>query len=426
MSVKKKHDTTLRDFSEIFELTLNRAAARANFSAQAQAQAQSKTAGQAPQSQTVESVKVENSCGRVLAEDVLSDRNLPPYDRVAVDGYACRKSDLPGPLRLIGTSSAGDAPRHFVDPGSCVKVMTGGVLPEGADTVIMVEQSQEDSEHIRYNGSEPGSHPPNYSPRGEDVPLGARVVSQNTLLGPQHTALLASVGYGSVSVYALPKVGLLSTGNEVVEPGQKPEAHQIRNANAPQAVAQRSRMGINHTCYGIVPDDPQALKNTLARAQAENNLILMSGGVSMGDFDFGPEAIERNGFTIQYDRVAVKPGRPTTFAVSDKADLFGLAGNPVSCFVIFEILVKPYLYRLIHGTYRASRSFATLSKAFDRRNSERDEWIPVTIDEHGQITLLEYHGSAHFHSISQAEGMIKIERGIQHLDKGAQLAVRLF
>jgi molybdopterin molybdotransferase len=234
------------------------------------------------------------------------------------------------------------------------------------------------------------------------------------------------VGYASLSVYALPKVGLLSTGNEVVEPGQKPEPHQIRNANAPQAVAQLSPLGITPSYYGIVPDDPQALESTLARAQAENDLILMSGGVSMGDFDFGPEAIEKNGFTIQYDRVAVKPGRPTTFAVSDKADLFGLAGNPVSCFVIFEILVKPYLYRLMHGTYRAPRSLATLSKDFDRRNSERDEWIPVTLDEQGQITLLEYHGSAHFHSISQADGMIKIEREVKHIDKGAQLAVRLF
>lgn len=423
--MKKKHDTTLRDFTEIFELTLNRAAERANWPAPARGNAQAQSQARS-QERTVESVDVGNSCGRVLAEDVLSDRNLPPYHRVAVDGYACRKADLPGPLRLLGTSSAGDAPRYCVEAGSCVKVMTGGVLPEGADTVIMVEQSQEDSEHIRYTGGDPQTHPPNFSPCGEDVPLGAKVVSQSTLLGPQHTALLASVGYGSVLVYALPKVGLLSTGNEVVEPEQKPEAHQIRNANAPQAVAQLSRMGITPTYYGIVPDDPQALESTLAKAQAENDLILMSGGVSMGDFDFGPEAIERNGFTIHYDRVAVKPGRPTTFAVSEKADLFGLAGNPVSCFVIFEILVKPYLYRLIHHTYRAPRSFAVLAQDFTRSNSERDEWIPVTLDEQGQLTLLEYHGSAHFHSISRADGMVKIERGIQQVEKGAQLAVRLF
>src|SRR6056297_194927 len=239
MSLKKKHDATLRDFSEIFELTLNRAAKRANLSAQGQAQGQTQAPQAKNQPQAVESVDVGNSCGRVLAEDVLSDRNLPPYDRVAVDGYACRKNDHPGPLRLIGTSSAGDAPRHTIESGSCVKVMTGGVLPEGADIVIMVEQSKEYPKdateiYVQYTGSDSGSHPPNFSPRGEDVPLGTRVVTQGTLLGPQHTALLASVGYGSLLVYALPKVGLLSTGNEVVEPGQKPEAHQIRNANAPQ------------------------------------------------------------------------------------------------------------------------------------------------------------------------------------------------
>ncbi|MFP4267898.1 MAG: molybdopterin molybdotransferase MoeA [Spirochaetaceae bacterium] len=410
--MKSKKDKELRDFGEIFDLTMERAARRgASLSA-------------------IEQVKLEECRGRVLAEDIHADRDVPPYNRVAVDGYACRRADLPGPLVLAGSSSAGDSRRHIVEQGCCVKVMTGGVLPEGADTVVMVENSREYTEGaqrlVAFEGVDPQSSPANYSPRGEDVPEGTQVLSAGTILQSNHIALLASVGKPCPQAAALPKVGLLSTGNEVVEPGTPPEAHQIRNANASQAAVQLEELKIEPTYYGIIPDDPKALTEALVKAKEENDLVLMSGGISMGDYDHGPEAMAASGFTPLYDRIAVKPGRPTTFAVSETADLFGLPGNPVSCFVIFEILVKPYLCRLMNTIYRPKRAFAVAAVPIQRKKTAREEWIPVSINEAGEAQPVVYHGSAHFQSLSRADGMIKIKKGERIIERGAVLAVRLF
>lgn len=413
-----KKDKELRDFDEIFALTIERARQRGA------------TSSALPRTAAVEQVKIEESCGRVLAEDIRADRDLPPYNRVAVDGYACRRADLPGPLVLAGSSSAGDSNRHLVKEGTCVKAMTGGVLPEGADTVVMVEESREYTEgpdrYVVFEGIDGRNTPANYSPQGEDVPEGTTVLSAGTILKPHHIALLASVGKPAVQAAALPQVGLLSTGNEVVEPGTNPKAHQIRNANASQAAAQLEELNIVPAYYGIIPDDPEALTKALIKAKEENDLVLMSGGISMGDYDHGPEAMAGSGFTLLYDRVAVKPGRPTTFAVSESADLFGLPGNPVSCFVIFEILVKPYLYRLMNTDYSPKRSFAVTAETIQRKKTARQEWIPVGINEAGEARPVVYHGSAHFQSLSRADGMIKMERGESLIEKGASVAVRLF
>jgi molybdopterin molybdotransferase len=289
---------------------------------------------------------------------------------------------------------------------------------------VAAEQQSGEEFLVRLTGTDPEHVPSNFSPRGEDIRKGSPVLSRGTILGARHTALMASVGYESVAVRPLPQVGLLSTGDEVVEPGATPAPQQIRNANAPQTIAQLAELGIVPTYYGIIPDDAKALQEAIGRARSENDLILMSGGISMGDFDHGPEAMENNGFSILYDRVAVKPGRPTTFAVSDEADLFGLPGNPVSCFVMFEVLVKHYLYRLMHTDYRPARCFASMGRNFERRKSRREEWIPVIVDEGGDVYPIEYHGSGHFLSLSRADGMIKIAQGIQRIEKGATVAVR--
>lgn len=426
---KKKKDSELRDFSEVFDITVGRAADKAE-------------QWSSDPSRRKERRRVEAIQGRVLAEDIFSDRDLPPYDRVAVDGYACRKRDLPGPLRLSGAVAAGATSGLEVTEGTCVRVMTGGVLPEGADTVVMIEQTEEttlqgeserlepadrgrdEETYVRFTGTDPSTLPSNFSPRGEDVRRKKLLLSRATILSAKHTALIASVGYESVAVHTLPKVGLLSTGDEVVEPGSTPEPQQIRNANAPQTVAQLAELGIVPTYYGIIPDDAKSLEETIAEAKTENDLVLMSGGISMGDYDHGPEAMERNGFSILYDRVAVKPGRPTTFAVSEEADLFGLPGNPVSCYIMFEVLVKHYLYRLMYADYRPARCFASMAQDFERRKSTREEWILITVDEAGDIHPIEYHGSGHFLSLSRADGMIKIERGRSRIEKGASLAVR--
>jgi molybdopterin molybdotransferase len=412
--MRKKISKSLQPFEKILRLSLDRAAEQA---------AERTAAGRGK-----EQIPLAACPGRVLAEDIRTDRALPPFDRVTMDGFACRREDLPGPLRLIGQSAAGEPSGIRVGAGSCVKVMTGGILPEGADMVFMVEDSFSEGPdggvRVLYKGGEPGTCPQNYSPRGEDTPEGKIVLKMGTVLAPKSVAVLASVGRDVIEVRTLPRVGLVSTGNEVVEPWTAPEPHQIRNANAAQSIAQLASLGIVPTYYGIVGDDLKKLEEVIGRAAEENDLILMSGGVSMGDTDFTPDAVENNGFTILYDRVAIKPGRPTTFAVSKGTDFFGLPGNPVSCFVIMEILVKPYLVELMKGTHENSFLFARMGTHFDRKESNREEYYPATINDAGDVYPLEYHGSGHVHALADADVLIRIERGVLRLEKGSFTAVR--
>lgn len=402
----------MQDFQEVFTLTLTQAKKRFT---------------QLLESAEPEYCEATEVRGRVLARDVLADRELPPYNRVAVDGYACRRDDLDGAMKLLGTVAAGESSDLEVKPGTCVKVMTGGVLPPGAEMVAMVEHTEVDAEGmVRFNGSDGARKSGNVSYRGEDVGAGELVLPKGSILDARHVALLASVGISHIPVVPAPKIGILSTGDEVVEPQVKPLPHQIRNANALQMKAQLMDFNLEANYYGIAPDDPKAFKQSLSRAQKENDLVLMSGGVSMGDFDFAPEAMAANGYEIQYSRVAVKPGKPSTFAVSEEGDLFGLPGNPVSCFVIFEILVKPYLYSFMGSKYRPPAVYAELAEDFTRSKTAREEWILVKIEADGRLKPVRYHGSGHFQALAGADGMIKIERGQSQLKRGTNLAVRLF
>jgi len=365
--------------------------------------------------------------GRVLARDVTADRDIPPFNRVAVDGYACRKEDLDKALDILGTVAAGEVPTFKVSPGKCVKVMTGGVLPEGGEIMVMVESTEVDSQgRMVFRGTEREKTITNISRRGEDMAEGERVLAGGTILNPGHTALLSSVGLSEVPVVPAPRIGILSTGDEVVEPEAVPLPHQIRNANAPQLFSQLGAMNISATYYGIIPDDEHALTEAIGRAQAENDVVLMSGGVSMGDFDLAPGAMKDNGYEILYSRVAVKPGKPTTFAVSGRGDLFGLPGNPVSCFVIFEILVKPYLYRRMGTNFQPRKFEAPMGETFSRKKTEREEWIPVTLTPDSSIAPVPYHGSGHYHAVALADGMVRLESGQAQLKKGDRVAVRLF
>lgn len=365
--------------------------------------------------------------GRVLLRDLVADRDIPPYNRAAVDGYACRKEDLDRPLQILGTVAAGEVSELRVTPGTCVKVMTGGVVPQGGEIMVMVESTEVDAEgRMVFRGSERERSFSNISLQGEDVALGERVLAAGTILRPGHTALMASVGVQDVPVVPAPRIGILSTGDEVVEPSESPLPHQIRNANAWQIFSQLGEINLSAVYYGIVPDDQRTLTETIAKAQSENDVVLMSGGVSMGDFDLAPGAMKDNGYEILYSRVAVKPGKPTTFAVSEKGDLFGLPGNPVSCFVIFEILVKPYLYRRMGTDYRPRKITAPMGENFSRKKTEREEWIPVTVGPDSTLSPVPYHGSGHYHAVALADGMVKLERGQSQLKKGDPVAVRLF
>lgn len=371
---------------------------------------------------TGERVDIGESLGRILAEDVRSDMDMPPFNKSAMDGYACCRSDLGSELVVIETIPAGYQPKKTVGPGLCSKIMTGGMVPEGADCVVMREYVETSGDNkIRFVGEKTAN---NICIKGEDIRIGDVVLKKGTLLGPQHVSVLASAGCAKPLVAKRPKVGVIATGDELVDPQTKPGLSQIRNSNSFGLCAQIERSGALAQNYGIAKDSNNEIDSTFKQALGENDLVLVSGGVSMGDFDLVPGIMERNGFELLFEKIAVKPGRPTVFGVSDGMCCFGLPGNPVSTFVIFELLVKPFLYAMMGRDYTGRLLLVPLAKSVRRKKTDREAWIPVLITNDGSAQAVEYHGSGHINALCEADGLLCMPTGVGQIEEGATVAVR--
>jgi len=370
-----------------------------------------------------ENVDYLKSSMRILAEDVFADADMPPFNKSAMDGYACRNVDLDKELSLIEIIPAGQSPKHTIGAGECSKIMTGARVPEGADTVFMVEYSVETSTgKIRFTGAKPNS---NICLKGEDLKEGDLVLHSGILLKPQHIAILAAVGCTKPLVYKQSSVGIISTGSELVMPETIPYISQIRNSNGPQLYVQSSRHGFPTQLYGIVPDEKKLIKNAILKSVEENDVTILSGGVSVGDFDFVPEIISDLGFNIHFNKIAIKPGQHTTFATKGNKYIIGLPGNPVSSFIQFEVFVLPFLYRLMNYSLKAFQMSLPMSHNFFRKKSDRDECLPVLITESNELKMINYHGSAHIHAYHEATGFIIVPAGTAEIKKGEFVNVRL-
>jgi molybdopterin molybdotransferase len=371
-----------------------------------------------------EQVPLPEALGRILAQDVACDMDMPPFDKSAMDGYACKRAELPGPFHVIETIQAGAVPEKTVQAGECAKIMTGAMLPRGADCVIMVENTHtENDERIRFTGKDTAS---NICARGEDVLEGDIVMRKGVLLTPRHIAVLAMAGCARPSVSCRPRVGVIATGGELVEPGLTPGPSQIRNSNSYQICAQMEATGASVAYYGIVPDDEAVIDAVLKHAISRSDVILLSGGVSMGDFDLVPDVMRNNGIEILFDAIAVKPGKPTTFGVGASVFCFGLPGNPVSTFVQCEVLVKPFLYALMGHCYQPKSYYLPLAEDYRRKKAEREAWVPVVITPENTVRTGAYHGSAHINALSDADGLLNIPIGVTDIEKGTPVHVRSF
>ena len=369
-----------------------------------------------------ERVTMAESMGRVLAEDLYSDINLPPFNKSAMDGYACRRADLGHDWTVIDNVPAGMMSAKTIGANQCVKIMTGAPVPPGADCVVMVEHTEVTSDGtVRFTGATTAD---NLCPKAEDLRVGDRVLQSGELIGPAHIAVLATIGCTEPLVTRCPRIGVIVTGSELVEPSEKAEGPCIRNSNSHQLCAQMTQVGAASRYYGIVEDSKTVIGAVIARAQQENDLIVLSGGVSMGDYDFVPELLRQNGFEFLFESVAMQPGRPTIFGQSGSCYCCGLPGNPVSTFVIFEILLKPFIYRLMGHVYEARMIKARLGQAIQRRNTMRQSTIPVMFRDPGMVVPVNYHGSAHINSLCAAHGFLVIPTGVAQLEEGADVLVR--
>lgn len=369
-----------------------------------------------------ETIDLMQSAGHILAQDVFADADMPPFNKSAMDGYACRRDDLDQELSIVELIPAGQSPTKTIGIGECSKIMTGAQVPEGADTVFMVEYSKEMGPgKVRFTGEKTNT---NICLQGEDLKAGDLVLYSGCFLKPQHIAMLASVGCTNPLVRKRPVLGIISTGSELVRPEDKPKGSQIRNSNGAQLFAQTTQFGFPVNNYGIIPDDKQLTLQIILKSLEQNDVTILSGGVSVGDFDFVPQIISELGFEIHFSKISIKPGQHTTFATKGNKYIIGLPGNPVSSFIQFEVFVLPFLLKLMNYSQKEMRLLLPMSCNFSRRKSDREECLPVQLTETNEVRMINYHGSAHIHAYHQAFGFINIPAGKTEIKKGEIVHVR--
>jgi len=369
-----------------------------------------------------ETVPLGLALGRVISTDVSADTDLPAWDASAMDGFACGEASRGGPLRVRGCLAAGDMSAAEVEAGDCVRIMTGARLPPGADWVIKREDVEEREGTVHVLDAS-GSR--NVRRRGEDVKRGEIVAPAGTRLRPAMIGMLAAVGLHEVTVAARPTVAVLATGSELAEPGQPLGPAQIRNSNAWQTVAQLTALGCAATYCGVVQDEMDALVAAIQATRAHSRVLVLSGGVSVGDFDLVPEAMRRCGYELVFEKVAMQPGKPTVFARDRDGWCWGLPGNPVSAFVACELLVKPFLRAAMGEPWQPQMVRAQLAQAMSRRKTERQAAFPVAFDVAGKVRPVEYHGSAHILAMARAHALVVMPPGTARLEVDTLVDCRL-
>lgn len=368
-----------------------------------------------------EKISLQSAIKRVLAQDVFSDMNLPPFSKSAMDGYACRSADLKNDLKVLEVIAAGQQPQKKIQKNQCSKIMTGAMMPDGADCVVKVEETEIlANSMIRFTANDTK---PNFISIGEDAHVGDLVLKKGTLLNAQHIAAAAVVGCDYPKVYKKVRVGVISTGDELVEPHEIPSPSQIRNSNAYQLLAQMQTLNVIPKYFGIASDDEALTTSIISMALNENDVVLLTGGVSMGDFDFIPKIFNQLGLEIKFKEIAIQPGKPTVFGVLKDKFIFGLPGNPVSSFNMCEILVKPMIYKMMGHAYQPVEIYLPMGETYTRKKSTRKSVLPVKIEK-GKIWTVSYHGSAHIFALTEANGLIFIPIGVTMIKEGEFVDVR--
>ncbi len=369
-----------------------------------------------------EFVSITNCIGRILTKDVFSEMNMPPFDKCMVDGYACLKSDISGTLIVDSIVGAGDGDSYQIKQGHCIKVMTGAPLPNGAEFIIMVEDVTElDGNKIQINEVRSSA---NISPMGEDIKTGDKVLVAGTLLKPFHCGILATLGYDKVPVSRKVDVGIIVTGDEIIEPGNKLNEGQIYNSNAYQLINNCRSIGIEPEYSGIVNDTYDEINAAITDMIARKDVVIITGGVSMGDYDYVAPALKNSALDVRFDSIAAQPGRPLVFAEDGRRFCFGMPGNPVSGLVLFETIVKPFIYKIMNHNFSAEGFPFVLKEKLSRKKSKRKSYYPVKLNDDNTVSPISYHGSAHLNAYSNAFGIVAMEMGVLEIEEGTRINVR--
>jgi molybdopterin molybdotransferase len=372
-------------------------------------------------SMATEKIPLSEAAGRVLAEEIAADRDYPPFPRSARDGFAVRAADLPGELHVIGEVRAGEMFSRSVAAGEAVEIMTGAPVPDGADAVVMVEHTERNGERVRIDRIAPPGD--NFNPRGIEARGGDAVLSAGVRIGYAEVAMLATVGHTRVLVYRRPRIAIVATGDEIVEPGEQPGAHQIRNSNAASLAVQVCRAGGMPEILPIARDEYESTR-TCIREGLGADMLLLSGGVSAGKYDLVEKVLAELGAEFFFDRVKIQPGQPLVFGKARGKYFFGLPGNPASTMITFETIARAAVEK-IQGLREPALNLlrARLTRPF-RQKVGLTRFLPARLSSDGATIEPQIsHGSGDVGAVARCNAFLVTDPNREEWAAGDEIRV---
>jgi len=367
-------------------------------------------------------VPVRRALGRTAVGDYVSRLELPPFDKAAMDGFAVMAGDERDSYQLLETVPAGAVPAMKLRPGTATKVMTGAPLPEGTGKVIVVEDTSTAGETVRVRRHGKAA---NVCVRGEDVRVGDLIVGGPAVLGPIEIANLIACGVEEVEVSERPRVSILATGSEIADSAAELCPGKIMNSNGPMLAALCRMYEMDVVGESIVPDERRATAAAIRHALDASDIVVLSGGVSVGDFDFVCQALGDAGLRLHFGGVSVKPGRPAAFAAGEGKAVFGLPGNPVSVYLGFHLFVLRAV-RLLAGSQADGRTMTLpLAQDYRHRRSGRTAYVPFRLSPDGEVMPVESHGSADIRALLQTDGFFVVPEDAAAICAGERVALLL-
>ncbi len=371
-----------------------------------------------------EKVSIEDSVGMMLDEGLYSGIEMPPFNKSAMDGYAVKAADTknaPTRLRCVGFIEAGENFTKSVRDKECAKIMTGAALPKGADCVVMVEHTRSLGEYVEI--MKPAERWENVCFKGEDIRRGQRMLNKGRIISISDVALLATIGRRFVKAIRAPEVAILNTGGEIVPVGKKLGGRKIYNSNGPQLSALLRADRIKPHFLGIAKDKPRQLSKAIKKG-LKKDVLLISGGVSMGDYDLVPDILKSLGVKKVFHKVSIKPGKPLFFGMRKGKMVFGIPGNPVSNFLVYHVFIRPALFKML-GRRHCGPLFREgfVNKSVYHKAGRKHFLLAKVSQRRGRyyVAPVKSHGSADIFALSRSNAFMVLDAGKDHIKAGSKV-----